>query len=164
MEMFYYCQTGKITVDGIDIRDLSPHWLRRQIGLVTQEPSLFASSIEENVVYGCLALEDIKRFKKDEGKEMEGEERETERERERRERVEEMTSLANAKEFIAKLPDGLATQVCACFLCFDCLHQNQYLFYFEVSFLLGHLMFCSHLLSLPPFSLSLPSLPLISGW
>ena len=116
--MFYYCQTGKITVDGCDIRDLSPHWLRRQIGLVTQEPSLFATTIEENVAYGCLGMEDIKRFQEEKEKEgeNEGEERERERregrERERRERVEEMTSLANAKEFITKLPDGLATQVC----------------------------------------------------
>jgi hypothetical protein len=106
--LFYYCQSGKITVDGEDIRNISPHWLRQQIGLVTQEPSLFATSIEENIAYGALNFDDIHQ-KKENTKESDGVETVTQRDR--RKVVENMAHLANASDFISKLPDGYQTQV-----------------------------------------------------
>jgi ATP-binding cassette, subfamily B (MDR/TAP), member 1 len=39
-------------LDGIDVRQLSVNWLRSQIGLVSQEPVLFNTSIRENIRYG----------------------------------------------------------------------------------------------------------------
>ena len=36
-------------VDGVDVRDLNIQWLRSQIGVVSQEPILFAATIEENI-------------------------------------------------------------------------------------------------------------------
>ena len=49
---FYDGYTGKITIDGYDLAELSPAWLRRQIGLVSQEPVLFSTTIRENICYG----------------------------------------------------------------------------------------------------------------
>ena len=44
---------GRITIDGYDIKDLNPIWLRNHIGTVTQEPILFSSTIRENIAYGA---------------------------------------------------------------------------------------------------------------
>lgn len=56
VERFYDVDSGVILVDGTDIRDLSPMWLRSQMGLVSQEPVLFGTgtrgSILENIKYG----------------------------------------------------------------------------------------------------------------
>ena len=41
-----------MTVDGHDTREVNVHWLRQQLGLVSQEPTLFARSIKENIRYG----------------------------------------------------------------------------------------------------------------
>jgi len=41
-----------VTVDGHDTREVNVHWLRQQLGLVSQEPTLFARSIKENIRYG----------------------------------------------------------------------------------------------------------------
>ena len=49
---FYDVQSGRITVDGHDLRDVEQHSLRRQVGLVLQEPFLFSGTIRENVAYG----------------------------------------------------------------------------------------------------------------
>jgi ABC transporter fused permease/ATP-binding protein len=43
---------GDIILDGVSIKELQPNWLRHQIGLVSQEPILISSSIEENIKYG----------------------------------------------------------------------------------------------------------------
>ncbi|MYB57864.1 MAG: peptide cleavage/export ABC transporter [Gemmatimonadetes bacterium] len=43
---------GRVTIDGMDVRDLSPHWLRRQVGMVMQEPFLFSGTIAENIAIG----------------------------------------------------------------------------------------------------------------
>src|SRR6266511_889824 len=43
---------GRVLLDGRDLRELDPAWLRAQIGVVPQEPVLFSASIEENVRYG----------------------------------------------------------------------------------------------------------------
>jgi len=41
-------------LDGVDLRELNVRWLRSQIGLVSQEPVLFSTSIRNNVVYGLV--------------------------------------------------------------------------------------------------------------
>ncbi len=49
---FYNCNNGTITLDNVNINELNLHWLRSQIGLVSQEPILFDLSIAENIAYG----------------------------------------------------------------------------------------------------------------
>ncbi|MFT7805643.1 ATP-binding cassette sub-family B member 10, mitochondrial [Arapaima gigas] len=49
----YDPDSGIITIDGHDVKDLSPYWLRRHIGTVSQEPILFSCSIAENIAYGA---------------------------------------------------------------------------------------------------------------
>ncbi len=51
---FYEIQSGSITIDGYDIRDVTVHSLRRQIGLVLQEPFLFSGTVRDNIRYGRL--------------------------------------------------------------------------------------------------------------
>ena len=53
IERFYDVTSGTIRLDGHDIRHLDASWLRRQIGIVSQEPVLFDTSIIENIRYGC---------------------------------------------------------------------------------------------------------------
>uniref|UniRef100_T1J5T0 ABC transmembrane type-1 domain-containing protein n=1 Tax=Strigamia maritima TaxID=126957 RepID=T1J5T0_STRMM len=50
---FYDPQQGNIYVDGLELNSLDPKWLRTQIGLVSQEPVLFSSSIRDNILYGA---------------------------------------------------------------------------------------------------------------
>lgn len=52
MMRFYDPAEGRVTLDGIDLRDLDVDWLRNQIGYVGQEPILFATSIRENLLFG----------------------------------------------------------------------------------------------------------------
>uniref|UniRef100_A0A803L624 Uncharacterized protein n=2 Tax=Chenopodium quinoa TaxID=63459 RepID=A0A803L624_CHEQI len=52
IERFYEPLAGQVLLDGNDIRELDLNWLRQQIGLVNQEPALFATSIRENILYG----------------------------------------------------------------------------------------------------------------
>jgi ATP-binding cassette subfamily B protein len=49
---FYDPEAGKISFDGIDLRDLAPEELRRQIGLVAQDPVIFSTTALENIRYG----------------------------------------------------------------------------------------------------------------
>jgi ATP-binding cassette subfamily B protein len=49
---FYEYTGGSITLDGVEVRDYSRHFLRRQIGIVEQEPFLFSRTIRENITYG----------------------------------------------------------------------------------------------------------------
>ncbi len=49
---FYDVQSGSVTIDGVDVRDVSQRSLRRQMGLVLQEPFLFAGTIRENIAFG----------------------------------------------------------------------------------------------------------------
>jgi ABC-type multidrug transport system fused ATPase/permease subunit len=72
-------------LDGIDIRKLDPTWLRKQIGVVTQEPHLFACSIADNIAYGCTAAT--------------------------REQIIEAAKHANCHDFITQFADGYDTLV-----------------------------------------------------
>lgn len=49
---FYDYTSGQITLDGVELRDYPAHYLRRQIGIVQQEPFLFSRTIRENITYG----------------------------------------------------------------------------------------------------------------
>ena len=75
---FYEPQRGRITVDGIDVRDLPLDELRRQVGLVLQDVFLFSGSIEENVTLGDPSVP--------------------------RARIEEAARLVGADRFIDRLP------------------------------------------------------------
>ena len=57
IERFYDPSSGSLTLENIDLRDLNLHWLRSQIGIVSQEPVLFDASIAENIRYGALFRE-----------------------------------------------------------------------------------------------------------
>jgi ATP-binding cassette, subfamily B (MDR/TAP), member 1 len=85
VERFYDPAEGAVTLDGYDLRDLNVHWLRQQIGLVSQEPALFACSIRENIAYGSPGAN--------------------------QEQIEEAAKKANAHNFIVSFPDGYNTNV-----------------------------------------------------
>ena len=58
---FYDADGGRISVDGVDVRDWDPEALRRRIGVVLQETTLFSGTIRENIAYGRpdAALEEV---------------------------------------------------------------------------------------------------------
>ncbi|EKX40649.1 hypothetical protein GUITHDRAFT_113183 [Guillardia theta CCMP2712] len=85
IERFYEPTAGRIELDGVDISSLNIEWLRKQIGLVSQEPVLFACSILDNIAMG-----------KQGGAVS-------------REMVEAAARDANAHRFIMKLPQGYDT-------------------------------------------------------
>ncbi|AUG53887.1 ABC transporter ATP-binding protein [Thalassospira marina] len=55
---FYDVSAGKITIDGMDIRDITMKSLRRQIGIVQQDVFLFAGTLRDNIAYGRLDASD----------------------------------------------------------------------------------------------------------
>uniref|UniRef100_A0A6Q2XFI5 ABC-type xenobiotic transporter n=1 Tax=Esox lucius TaxID=8010 RepID=A0A6Q2XFI5_ESOLU len=85
LQRFYDPDLGQITLDGHDIRTLNVKWLRENIGIVSQEPVLFGTTIAENIRYGKADATD--------------------------EDIERAVKEANAYDFIAKLPDKLNTMV-----------------------------------------------------
>ncbi|KAG6959931.1 hypothetical protein JG687_00008498 [Phytophthora cactorum] len=85
LERFYDPLSGSVSIDGVDVRTLNVKWLRSQVGLVGQEPSLFATSIMENIRYGCPSASD--------------------------EQVVEAAKMANAYNFIKEFPQGFQTEV-----------------------------------------------------
>lgn len=82
---FYDVSSGKITIDGVDVRDVKIQSLRKTIGMVSQETFLFSRSIKENIAFGVrdATIEDIVRCAK----------------------------VANADEFIRVFPKGYDTVV-----------------------------------------------------
>jgi ATP-binding cassette subfamily B protein len=76
---------GRVTLDGADVRDLRPGWLRRQVGMVLQEPFLFNGTIAENIALGEEEVEVG--------------------------RMVEAARMANAHAFITGLPMGYETRV-----------------------------------------------------
>ncbi|CAG9761759.1 unnamed protein product [Ceutorhynchus assimilis] len=54
MQRFYDPNSGMITVDGVNLKDINLSYLRQNVGVVSQEPSLFAATIAENIRYGKL--------------------------------------------------------------------------------------------------------------
>ena len=58
----YDCQNGSIEIDGYDIKDVDKKWLRKHIGLVLQEPFLFARSIKDNISFASFDADDPEIF------------------------------------------------------------------------------------------------------
>ncbi|KAK8639629.1 hypothetical protein V6N13_138002 [Hibiscus sabdariffa] len=85
IERFYDPQAGEVLIDDINIKEFQLRWIRGKIGLVSQEPVLFTSSIRDNIAYGKegATIEEIRAA----------------------------AELANASKFIDKLPQGLDTMV-----------------------------------------------------
>ncbi len=81
----YDVTAGRVTVDGVDVRDVTLTSLRRQISVVSQEPLLFAAAISDNIRYGRLGASDAE--------------------------VEAAATAARAHDFIIALPDSYDTQV-----------------------------------------------------
>ncbi len=85
LSRLYDPQEGRILLDGQDLRDLDLDALRAEIGVVRQEPTLFATSIAENIRYGRLSASDAE--------------------------VEGAARAANAHDFIQAFPEGYQTLV-----------------------------------------------------
>ncbi|OAY25782.1 ABC transporter B family member 15 [Manihot esculenta] len=85
LQRFYDPLGGEILLDGVAIDKLQLKWLRSQMGLVSQEPALFATSIKENILFG--------------------------KEDATMEEVVEAAKASNAHNFICQLPQGYNTQV-----------------------------------------------------
>lgn len=82
---FYDVNEGKITIDGIDVRDMTKKSLRENIGIVQQNVFLFTGTLRENIAYGKLDATD--------------------------EEIEEAARRAHMLDFIRELPDGYETEV-----------------------------------------------------
>ena len=82
---FYETVSGNITVDGMDIKDISRYALRKNIGMVAQDVFLFGGTIKENIAYGNLDATDAE--------------------------IEEAAKRANIHDYIMTLENGYDTQV-----------------------------------------------------
>lgn len=85
LQRLYVPAAGRVTIDGVDIAQIDPAWLRRQIGVVLQENLLFSRTIRENIALSNPAMPI--------------------------EKVMAAAELAGAHEFIVKLPQGYDTLV-----------------------------------------------------
>ncbi|XP_019704737.1 ABC transporter B family member 9 [Elaeis guineensis] len=85
VERFYDPQAGEVLIDGVNIKKLRLGWIREKIGLVSQEPILFTTTIKENISYGKEGATE--------------------------EEIRRAIELANAAKFIDTMPDGLDTMV-----------------------------------------------------
>lgn len=85
IERFYDVTEGSVTIDGVDVRDVTQQALREQLGYVPQKAFLFSGTIESNVAYA------------DEGMSVD--------------RIRENVDIAQASEFVASKEEGLGTRV-----------------------------------------------------
>jgi ATP-binding cassette subfamily B protein len=82
---FYDVQEGRVTVDGSDVRDVTLASLRREIGVIAQDPFLFSATVRENIAFGRADATD--------------------------DEVERAARLAQAHEFVEALPQGYDTVI-----------------------------------------------------
>ncbi len=82
---FYDVEKGAITIDGIDVRDMTKESLRSHIGIVQQDVFLFTGTLRENIAYGKLGAS--------------------------QEEIEEAARKAHLTEFIASLPEAYDTEI-----------------------------------------------------
>jgi subfamily B ATP-binding cassette protein MsbA len=82
---FYDPSAGRVLIDGVDLREFTLRGLRGQIGFVLQDTVLFRGTVRDNIAYGRPSATEAE--------------------------IAEAARLANADEFIAKMPDGYATMV-----------------------------------------------------
>ncbi|GAB1320227.1 GTPase-activating protein [Madurella fahalii] len=94
VERFYTPIEGTVYLDDVDISTLNLRWLRQQISLVSQEPTLFSTTIYENIRHGLI-----------------GTKWENESPERQEELIHEAAKKANAHDFITALPEGYQTNV-----------------------------------------------------
>eukprot|EP00250_Pteridium_aquilinum_P017054 c23431_g2_i2 orf=424-4389(+) len=88
MQRFYEPDDGHILLDKVDIKKLQTRWLRRQMGLVSQEPFLFNDTIRANIKYGVEGDNEVSE-----------------------EEMQKAAEIANAHKFISSLPSGYESMV-----------------------------------------------------
>jgi ATP-binding cassette subfamily B protein len=82
---FYDVTSGRLEIDGVDVRDIKLQSLRRAIAVISQDPFLFSTNVRENIAFGAPDATD--------------------------EEVEHAARLAQAHEFVAELPQGYDTVI-----------------------------------------------------
>jgi ABC-type multidrug transport system fused ATPase/permease subunit len=82
---FYDVQAGRVTIDGHDVRDVTTTSLRREIGVIAQDPFLFSATVRENIAFGRPEATD--------------------------DEVLRAARLAQAHEFVEQLPEGYDTVI-----------------------------------------------------
>ncbi|MFN2627598.1 MAG: ABC transporter ATP-binding protein [Gaiellaceae bacterium] len=82
---FYDATVGRVTIDGVDVRDVTLTSLRREIGVISQDPFLFSATVRENISFGTPGLS--------------------------HEEVERAARQAQAHEFVERLPQGYDTVI-----------------------------------------------------
>jgi len=82
---FYDVTSGRVTIDGADVRDVKLSSLRREIGAISQDTFLFSATVRENITFGAPSLSD--------------------------DELEHVARLAQAHEFIDRLPEGYDTVI-----------------------------------------------------
>ena len=82
---FYDVDTGRVLVDGVDVRDVTLASLRREIGVIPQDPFLFSTTVRENIAFGRPEMTDAE--------------------------IERVARLAQAHEFVERLPQGYETVI-----------------------------------------------------
>jgi ATP-binding cassette subfamily B protein len=82
---FYDVTSGRVTLDGADVRDVKLNSLRHAIGVISQDPFLFSATVSENIMFGAPDLDDAE--------------------------VVRIARLAQAHEFVNRLPDGYETVI-----------------------------------------------------
>ncbi|HEY1365578.1 MAG TPA: ABC transporter ATP-binding protein [Gaiellaceae bacterium] len=82
---FYDVTAGRVLLDGVDVREVTLSSLRREIGVISQDPFLFSTTVRENIAFGAPDIAD--------------------------EEIERVARLAQAHEFIERLPDGYDTVI-----------------------------------------------------
>ncbi|HWH06873.1 MAG TPA: ABC transporter ATP-binding protein [Gaiellaceae bacterium] len=82
---FYDATEGRVLVDGVDVRDVTRRSLRREIGVISQDPFLFSASVRENIAFGVVGATD--------------------------EQVERAARAAQAHDFVTELPQGYDTVI-----------------------------------------------------
>ncbi|KAL1914597.1 uncharacterized protein VTP21DRAFT_8128 [Calcarisporiella thermophila] len=87
IQRFYDPTSGKVLLDGVELRELDVSWLRKQIGVVGQEPVLFDDTIHNNISLGAPDRNPTQK------------------------EIEEACIMANCHDFIVKLPQGYGTRV-----------------------------------------------------
>ena len=82
---FYDATSGRVTLDGADVRGVKLNSLRHAIGVISQDPFLFSATVRENIMFGAPDLDEAD--------------------------VERFARLAQAHEFVKQLPDGYDTVI-----------------------------------------------------
>jgi ATP-binding cassette subfamily B protein len=82
---FYDVSSGRLTIDGADVRDVELSSLRREIGVISQDTFLFSTTVRENIAFGAPRLSE--------------------------QEIEQVARLAQAHEFIERLPDKYDTVI-----------------------------------------------------